>query len=491
MAGLVIKRNGTVIDSKYKTVRITKELDHRGSKISFKTENDFEEWDDIDVRDGSGNLLFAGVAEKIIIDSPGNGVIERTVLSTGYKRLFDMKRIAQRYSSMLAGDIVKDIISNWTEDFTEGTIEDGITFDDVVFNYKSPSDALSQLASGIGFLWKINNDKTVDFFVRTKDAAPQTITDSSSNFRGLSISPEVSELTNSVIVRGGTFLSTEQSFKDVGNSEKTQFILPEKPHDISVEVNSVAKTVGTKIEGATPITDFVVNFQEKYLENGTHAVLTASDTVEVLYKYDVPLRIRRKDHTSVAAMAAIFPLTDGVFENIIEDETIESRDLAKKVADEYLGNYSNAVIKGSFKTYESIFEPGEVLTINAKGISNSAVIEKVIGRSVVNGFFEYQVFFATVLFDFEDFLRMLLTRGSLDLNDSDVVENIENVSDEMRFSEEITVSTDQNRVLEEIEFSESIYLEKNASIQYVLGPYFPTSHTDTKRAFILDSSPLA
>jgi len=487
---LITKNGATEIQAIAGTFSITKELDHRSFSCAFRTEDAIAENDEIVVTNAAATVLFAGVIEKVQIDGRNNLTI-RSVVSSGWKRLFDRKLIAESYANILAGDIVKDIIANWTEGFTEGTIEDGATIVSAPINYKTPSDAISALANKIGFTWYIDNNRAVHFKLRTRDTAPETITDTSANYKDLKLIPEVSELANSIIVRGGSFLSTTQTKSFVGNGETTAFLLPEKPKDVSVTVGGVAKTLGIKFGELTPTTDFVVSYEEKYIENGTLAVLGVGAVLEVSYKYDVPIRLRVRDSASIAAMAALFPGTDGIFEKLIEDDTLDSRELATSLAEEHLRLFANATIKGSFSTENAGFEPGQVLTIAARGVNTSAVIESVTMSSLGNGYFEYNVDFATVLFNFEDFLRTLLTRGKLKLDDSELVELIELLEDTLTLAETITLTVDENRVIDTIELSESISATKNFAVEYVWAPYFPASHADTKRQFILDASPLA
>jgi len=490
---LRIEKNGSPINATNKSIKINYGLDHKGNSASFKTEENIEEWDTIEIIEtiaAVDTTLFSGTVEKIKITGTGS-LIFYNVFSSGWKRFFDRKKIAERYENMNAGDIVKDIISDWTEEFTNGDIEDGILIETVVFNYLSPSEAISSIAARIGFVWRINNDKTIDFFEKRKESAPQIITDTSANYKKLKITPDVSELVNSVIIRGGTFLSNDITFKDVGNGEKTQFILPENPHNTSIKVNSISKTLGIKFGEETPTTDFILNYGEKYIENGLHSVLTSSDVLEVTFKYDVPLRLRRKNQTSIDALKILFPATDGIFEKVVNDESLDDRDLANEYAKQQLDLFSNTTIKGSFETYEKNFITGQVLTINAKGLNKEAVINKITAKSLGNGFFTYKVSFATVLFDFEDFLRMLLIRGDIEINEGETVETIESIEDNFGINENIKITIDENKQDEEITLDESYLLEKNKSIVYVFGEYFPSSHSDDKRVFILDSSPLS
>ena len=491
---LLITKNGTdAIASKAKSLKITRELDHRGSRISFRTYDEVAEWDEIRVENSTGELLFAGVVEKVNITASKGGPVERQITSTGYKRFFDRKKIARRYENMTAGDIVRDILADWTEGFTEGEIQDGVVFENVAFNYSPPSEALSQLASKIGFAWEIDLEKRVHFRLRAQQSAPEAITDDSANFRNLKVTPDVSEMVNSVIIRGGTYTSTQQTFRERGDGEKTQFVLPEKPKNVSVFVNGAQKTVSGKAgdDMSAATTDFVYSNAEKYVENGLHSVLADTDVLEVRYEFEVPLRLRKRNLTSIAELQKLFPETDGVFEKVIEDRSIDSRELATELATEHLNLFSNAKIEASFTTPTSTFLPGQEVRIEANGVSKSAVVEKVVAKNIAGEYFEYDVKCATVLFGFEDFLRSLLLRGKMELNESEVVETIENLEEGLLLGDSVEAMTHgPHSQAEGLNMTESYYSELTDQIEYVLGPYIPASHTDTKRQFILDYSAL-
>ena len=105
---LIITKNGTSeIQPTARTLRISKQLDHRGFSCSFETEDSIAEFDEITIEDGSSNVLFAGIIDEVRIISTGN-LIRRRVKSSGFKRLFDRKKIAERYEDMTAGAIVSD-----------------------------------------------------------------------------------------------------------------------------------------------------------------------------------------------------------------------------------------------------------------------------------------------------------------------------------------------------------------------------------------------
>lgn len=498
---MLIKATGSLgsnrtIKPLHKSFSFTKPINEKNPKCSFRTEDRVEEWDEVIVweDDLMTTKLFAGIAERVPI-SKANGETIYSVTVSGYRRTFDRLKVNKTYNtaSQKVGDIVKDIVDNFTEGFTRVNVQDGPEIPLVRFNFEKPSLAISELARSVGYSWKIDLDKDVHLFPKTTNTGPFTINAANSNlYRDFQLTPNVENFANVVIVRAGTERSAEVSIEFLGDGTRTIFNLPERPHDVSVEVDTgsgySSKTLGTKLGEETPTTEFVLNYQEKYVENGTHAVLSATDKIKVLYKFDYPIRLEKRNVTSIDAMKALYSGTNGRFETVVDAPNINSRDLAKELADEHLDNFSNTEISGSFKTFESGFDEGDILTIDTTEFSGDAVVQKIKSKSLANGWLEHTVKFATVLFDFEDFLRELAAAKKESINENEVVEILTDFEDDLTLSDSLTASKDQNRIEEDFTLSHELHTEKNKALVYVWGPYTPSGFSDTKRVGIFDGS---
>lgn len=474
------------------TLSINRSLSERDITCDFSTKDDVQEWDEIIVENRYMTKLYAGIADAPELNK-ADRYTTRKVKVLGYRKIFDRLQVADNYESMTAGAIIRSMVAEYCPGFTTNNVADGATITRTLFNYALPSEVITKLAGSIGYDWYIDFDKDVHFFARETTPSSHELTSSSTFERGLKIRPRIENFANVVVLRGGTYRSSEQVYKEKGDGVKTQFILPEKPHDVRVEINSVEKTDGIKFGENTPTTDFVINFNEKYIENGLHAVLSSSDEIAVYFTYDVPLRIKRRNAASIEAMKARFPelAPDGEFQRVIHDKDINDRDVGYKVCEEYLNSHSNLVIEGDFATQDDIFTPGELLNIDLPEFTGSAVIQKVRSRQIAGTLFEHTIEFATVLFGFEDFLRDLLAAKKIELKDGEVVETLYDFSDVVTVSESVTVTIDSNRQNDAIGAADTFYSELNKTLEYVLTPYFPSSFADSKRAFNLDLSPLA
>ncbi len=87
-------------------------------------------------------------------------------------------------------------------------------------------------------------------------------------------------------------------------------------------------------------------------------------------------------------------------------------------------------------------------------------------------------------------MRSLSAIRKVELIDGETLETSHDFTDEVAVSESVTASIDLHRANENIGVSDDTVTDLNRTITYVLGPYFPSSFADTKRAFLLDISPL-
>lgn len=471
------------------TLQIVRSDNERQTRCTFKTLNPVYEWDEIIVENDHSTRLFAGILETPEIQKADN-VPVYTAQSGGYKKLFDRTKVAAAWEGELAGDIVRDVVA-LAGGFTSDAVVDGSAVEKVVFNYVLPSEAIGRIAASLGYSWAIDFNKDVKFVAEDATNATQHLTTGGAFWKNLVIKPDISNLYNVVIVRGGTYLSEEVIYYEVADGEKTQFVLPEKPHDVSVYVNGSPKTLGIQFGEATPTTEFQLNYQEKYIQNGTHAVLSDGDILEIRYKYDVPIRVRRKNMASINALMFLFPETNGEFELIINDASIGTRELAYNVAQQNLNKYSNTMVSGSFDTDDDIYSAGEVLNITVPEFSGSALIKSVNSKHIGGTLWRHSIQFATVLFGFEEFMRELLAAKKIELIDGETLETSHDFDDNVAVSETVIAGTDINQQPETLGLADDSYSILNVTKTYVLAPYFPSGYTDTKRVFLLDFGILA
>lgn len=384
-----------------------------------------------------GTILFGGYTLTVQLRSKkGIGVVQADIRCVDYSRLLDSNLVHHTYEDMTDAAIIQAIVDTYCVGFgiTTDNVVAGVTIDQISFNYVQPSQALRRIADLTGRNWYIDYSKDIHYFPATQSPAPLDIDSSSSSYFDLNISKDSSQVKNRVYVRGGTKLSDTTTHEQKGDGKKKQFLLPDKPHNITVAVNGVSKTVGIKNVDTTGF-DYYVNFQEKYVEQDSAAtVLATTDTLTCTYQYDIPILVAVENIASI--------IESGTKEFAIFDKSITTTDAARDRASAELTDYASKIIEGSFSTYTNGFRSGQYLTINltAYDINADYVVNKVIAKSFGGGNFVYQVSVASAkTMGIIRFLIELLeaNKNLIELDDDEVVDELFTITDSL-LSDSIT-----------------------------------------------------
>lgn len=386
--------------------------------------------DEIVITDLDGNKAFGGYIVSTSLTKLSNGVIVTQCACVDYTRLLDGILVKSNYEDMLDSAIIKQIIDDYagTTGITYTNVEDGVTIDKITFNYIQPSQVFRRIAEIASRYWYIDYDKDIHYFPLATTATPFNITSASTGYFDLQIGKNATQIKNRIYVRGGTKLSDATTYSEIGDGVKLKFVLPDKPHDVTLTVNSVEKTVGIK-NIHTSGYDWYLNFQEKYIEQDAGGtVLETSDVLEISYTYDIPILIALENTQSI--------IDNGVKEFAIFDSTISTTQEARDRASAELTDYANSLISGSFKTYTTGFRSGEYININLSeyGISDNYIVQKVSAKSEGAGQYVYTVSVASAkTLGIVRFLIDLLeaNRNLVAVDDDEVVDELFNVTDSL------------------------------------------------------------
>lgn len=379
----------------------------------------------------SGDRLFAGYIVSTNLSSRlQDGTVVASINCTDYVRLLDRNLVHKTYEDQTDAAIIADIVNTYCPGFgiTTTNVVEGVTIDKIQFNYIQPSQCLRKIADLTGRNWYIDYEKDIHYFPLTQTATPFNITSSSANYFGLMISKDASQLKNRVYVRGGTKLSDATFYETKGDGAVRKFVLPDKPHEVTVKVNGVTKTLGIKNINTSGY-DYYLNFQEKYVEQDSGAtVLATTDTLRVEYQYDVPILVAVEDTASIIA--------NGVKEFAIFDKTISTTTAARDRASAELTDYADSIVEGSFRTYTTGFFSGEYININLSdyGINDDYIVQKVVARSFGAGNYEYEISIASSkTMGIIRFLIELLeaNRNLIELDDDEVIDELLAISDSL------------------------------------------------------------
>lgn len=402
--------------------------------LGFPTDNQ-----EVVITMNDGSLLFGGYIVSIVLNSRmGNGVVMADISCVDYSRLLDSNLVHRTYENMTDKEIIENIVSTYCVGFgiTTDNVIESATIDQISFNYIQPSQAIRKIAELTGSNWFIDYEKDIHYFPLTTTTAPFDIDSSCAKYTDLKISKDSSQVKNRVYVRGGTKLSDFTTYSTKGDSSKRKFNLPDKPHDVSITVNGVSKTLGIKNVDTSGF-DYYLNFQEKYVEQDSGAtILSATDVLTVTYKYDIPILVAVENIPSIMA--------HGQKEFAIFDKTITTTDAARDRASAEITDYASSIVEGSFTTYETGFVSGQYIHINLTeyDIDDDYIVQKVTSTSLGSGLYEYSVSIASAkTMGIIKFLLEMLesNRNLIELDDNEVVDELFSLTDSL-LSDSITDS---------------------------------------------------
>jgi hypothetical protein len=364
-------------------------------------------------------LIFAGR----ITDAPQSKLVQQNYLyevnCSDYTQDLMRNQVAEIYSGMTAGDIIKAMVTDYAKTLGTFYVQDGISIDYISFNYKFPNECIQEIAELTGYDWFVDYEKNIHFFQPGTYPAPYSLTDNSATgeYYDLSISVDKSSIINKQVVRGGYQFSELFTEEQVADGVQASFNLkysPFTPISVYVDVGGgyVAHTLGIDNIDETG-KDFVINVAEKNIKNLDHAILTAGHKIKITYTYKMPVLVQAEDSGSIAAMKALEG-GDGIYEGqLIVDDTIETKEAARARAQAEISQYSNPIIEGEFTTTQYGYKSGQLLLVNipSRAINAYYLIREVTATSIGQGRFEYSVTFATRLKGLTDFLLGLFDSG--------------------------------------------------------------------------------
>lgn len=384
----------------------------------------------------NGDKLFAGyvvnVKMKNLVDGGGKSVAD--IQCVDYTRLLDRNLVHKTYLNMTDKAIIQAIVEQYCPGAGISTVnvEEGVTIDRISFNYIQPSQAFRKIAELTGRHWFLDYDKDIHYTTADSDVTPFNITASQTGFWGLEISKDASQIKNRVYVRGGTKLSEFTNYTTTGDGVARQFVLPDKPHDVTIEVDRgsgyVEESLGIKNVDTSGF-KWYLNFQEKYIEHDAgETIMSTTDKVRVTYKYDIPILVAVENTASISE--------NGVREFAIFDKTIATTESARERASSELIDYANDIIDGEFFTWETGFITGQYININHAeyGVNDDYIVQGVTAESIGGGHYIYSVKVASAkTLGIIKFLIKLLesNRNLIELDDNEVVDELLQLTDSL------------------------------------------------------------
>lgn len=426
-----VDRTSTVlVDS----LRISDEINERVNEARFRTVGGYRPspGDELSITDGA-TTLFAGIVLKVKNATRGLKT-EHQVTCKDWTHYLDRKLVTERYEDTTVEAIITDILSTYTTGFTANNVLASISVDSIAFNRMTVTEAIERLAELTGYSWYVDYAKDVHFFAKSTEAAPFSLTAEGDNhvWDSLEVEEDLSQLRNQIIVIGGEAKGNERTETYVADGDQLQLPLANKFATLpTVTVNGVAKTVGVDFLADEDDYDCFWSFQQKYIRFKESTQPVASDKVAATGIPLFPIIVNVGNSVSIDEY--------GTYEFKIRDDSIKSREQAIDRARVELKQDAETRVEGSFRTYESGLKSGQVISIDANGISGDFLIQKVALTMRTPSDGEWAVSIAsTKTIGMLEFLRSLMRDDEITQDEAETLLNFFSFSEEVAGTDTLT-----------------------------------------------------
>lgn len=389
----------------------------------------------------NGKVIFGG--QVITLGEQYDGFVEYlTVTAKDYSFDMDRNLVVDIYQNMSVQDIITAIATTvLPAGYTTTNVVCPTMISYIAFNYQYPSKCFQQLAQIANCDWYVDENKNIFFFSQGSKPAPFNITDTSGTYvySSLSITQDITNIRNSIIVRGGTYTG-DSTVTEMKTADGQQVVfLQAYSYDnasIFVKIGSTAQTVGI-----ANIDDSSL-FQCMYDQNNRSVVFAtapSSGAVASVGGFPIlPVITKLVYSDSIKQF--------GEFQYIITDTTIGSKQAARDRARAEITAWASEINDGSFDTRQTGLDTGQVISIQStvRGINNTYIISRISSVLEKPDRFLHSVTLVTSqTYGIVEFLQKFLLDNAqqVSINANEVLDFVTNLSDQMTFTDSISVGT--------------------------------------------------
>lgn len=471
---------------------LTRQVDTANFAFKKLPGDDFtvEVGDNIKVYDTT-DLIFQGIVTRISRQAYSQALTHISVTAVDYTRELDNKVVARTYENTTINEIIRDMLTRYAPQFTMDHVDAPITINFIRFSYQLLSECLQELAEMTGYDWYVDEYKDVHFMLASSETAPFDLKDDNASYMTQSISFEddLSQLRNSIYLRGGDEIGLAQTFSEVADGQKTTFPLGYHFYQTPVVTDdAVAKTVGVIGTDNAALFDCMWDPKNDFIRFAV--VPTTGHTIEVTGQPLNPILLYLPERTSIAQY--------GERQFVIIDKTITTREGARQRALAEIYKFAQSITSITFTTLRKGLKAGQQMHVNSAlfGVEGDYIVTQVGISMFTPSVYKYEVtLVSTKLLDIIDLLASMLTsklkEQTYDPNES--FDPTEVIFEDPVLSETITVQVGGDVTIPEtMTVSESVTLPGGTGLNFgtifVYGPQLPSG---TSRQFNLDGSLLA
>lgn len=299
-----------------------------------------------------GVISFKGIINNIRPYETMPNYLYYDITCCTFEKLLQKRKVAKVFTGSTAKTIITWIIDNilYEEGITAGIIQDGPTFDTVVFNYSTCEEALNKIQlSSPGYNWNIDFDKKINFIERNTIKSTYTI---DNNFIHSGFTPDITldEYRNIQYIEGGQSETSLQSDyypapapDGISRDFIVKFPISRQP-EIYISIGG-----GGFVQ--VPAADIGTNYDtgkkwywsygsDKITQDTSEAVLTAADNIKVNYYGLRDIRLKYDDNTEIATRSVIDG-NSGKYEEIIQNKDIVTPAAAVDYAKGLISKYKD------------------------------------------------------------------------------------------------------------------------------------------------------
>jgi len=451
-----------------------------------------KELDEVEILDGSVKLFSGKIIS--ISDSVAGKLTTQTITVKDWTSETDRITVNDHLSNMTVDAIFAYFAATYLPgtDVTISNVDCAVVIPSIYFKSISMSKAIQMMAEKLNYSWYIDYDKDIHFFAKNSEVSPFNLDATSGNFvwDSLEITINTTQLRNSVLVEGGNMTSstTKTKYHTGDGTQKTfntDYQFASKP---VVTVGGVTKTVG--IDNLDNDADYncLWNFEQKYIR---FVSASASAAAIQLVGYPlIPIMVLVEDLASIAKYKK--------YEYKITDNTIATEAEALQYAQAQIDAYGMPFKEARFVTYQSGIKSGQTISVNLadRDINETFIVQRVAMTLLSQTEGEYTVELATLRsIGIVDFLQKMISEQNKNakVSDTEVLKKYTQLNETIEVTEEINLVDPIYRDDVTVSVTEEIVkdpLGAGVMPDFVLAPYMPTSNTDPKREFCLDTCPL-
>lgn len=355
--------------------------------IRTTTATHFQQYEDIQIFDKDGTLVFNGYLDKPKESKRGfQKTLIHSITAIDGHWLADKRRAAKVYVNQTCGSIVYDLWNSILrlEGVSIGAIFDGPTpspylypsealypgdnvtlIPSAVFAYCKVSEALDSLVkqsgySGISYYWQIDELKRLWFVPYTYIRKPEIVD-------GATIdevyNPPFVQRSNPTYFNTkwvtGAVVQTSVQTKTIGDGQATSFTMDYPLY--SAPTITVSKTVG--IKGTDTGKDFYWAQGDPVIAQDTSGTVLTAAQCSVSYIGQYPTIFYAQDAAQVAYQSDLDSST-GIVEDAEENSTITSFGSGISYISEALVRYAKQGVQFQFSTLDASYSPGQLITVD-------------------------------------------------------------------------------------------------------------------------------